>query len=140
MGASYYPGAANTALHTDLCSPLATDPTWSGLPHLDRRRLIRPGASLWHALVSHLRPQIILLSVAARYLDAIEFPRVGSPTTLYTVRRTNPYFVTHTVLRLPDDHCTQLMFGRATMTPFGPISNLHKHELGQTIPRAIPLE
>ena len=31
MGASYYDGARNTALHTDICSPLATDPTWSWL-------------------------------------------------------------------------------------------------------------
>ena len=31
MEASYYDGEVNTALHTDLCSPLATDPTWSRL-------------------------------------------------------------------------------------------------------------
>ena len=31
MGASYYDGAESTALHTDICSPLATDPTWSRL-------------------------------------------------------------------------------------------------------------
>jgi hypothetical protein len=27
LATSYYPGTANTALHTDICSPLATDPT-----------------------------------------------------------------------------------------------------------------
>ena len=32
MDASFYDGQISTALHTDLCSPLATDPTWSKLP------------------------------------------------------------------------------------------------------------
>ena len=27
-GASYYEGFTSTALHTDICSPVATDPTW----------------------------------------------------------------------------------------------------------------
>lgn len=31
LGASYYDQASSVALHTDLCSPLATDPTWSRL-------------------------------------------------------------------------------------------------------------
>jgi hypothetical protein len=31
MATSYYQGQPSTALHTDLFSPLATDPTWSGL-------------------------------------------------------------------------------------------------------------
>lgn len=31
LGASYYEAAPSVALHTDLCSPLATDPTWSRL-------------------------------------------------------------------------------------------------------------
>ncbi len=31
MRASYYPGGASTALHTDICSPVATNPTWNNL-------------------------------------------------------------------------------------------------------------
>ena len=29
LGASFYEGKPSTALHTDICSPVATDPTWS---------------------------------------------------------------------------------------------------------------
>jgi hypothetical protein len=39
LGCSYYDGSANTALHTDLCSPLATDPTWSRLSDTQRAAL-----------------------------------------------------------------------------------------------------
>jgi hypothetical protein len=31
LSATYYAGFPNAALHTDLLSPLATDPTWGGL-------------------------------------------------------------------------------------------------------------
>ena len=36
LGTSYYEGGASTALHTDICSPVATDPTWSRLGKPDR--------------------------------------------------------------------------------------------------------
>jgi hypothetical protein len=52
IGASYYPGRDNVALHTDLCSPVATDPTWSGLGWALRSRLIEGGRPLWQNLVS----------------------------------------------------------------------------------------
>ena len=35
-GVSYYGDASSTALHTDLCSPVATDPTWSRLGKVDQ--------------------------------------------------------------------------------------------------------
>ena len=49
--ASYYPGAASAALHTDICSPVATDPTWSGLGGGDRSALMDDGVALWHELL-----------------------------------------------------------------------------------------
>src|SRR3990170_1822110 len=48
MGASYYPGGHAAALHTDLCSPVATDPTWSRLEPSFQRRFIADGQPLWH--------------------------------------------------------------------------------------------
>ena len=43
MGASYYDGRTSTVLHTDICSPIATDPTWSQLGEADRRVLVDDG-------------------------------------------------------------------------------------------------
>lgn len=40
LSASYYEGFPNTALHTDILSPLATDPTWGGLKNQDRASLL----------------------------------------------------------------------------------------------------
>ena len=31
LGASFYEGKPSTALHTDICSPVATDPTWNSV-------------------------------------------------------------------------------------------------------------
>ena len=44
LGASYYPGSASTALHTDICSPVATDPTWNDLDKVSEAAL-RPTAA-----------------------------------------------------------------------------------------------
>ncbi|MCY3701358.1 MAG: hypothetical protein OXG16_01580, partial [Rhodospirillales bacterium] len=73
MEASYYEGRASTALHTDICSPVATNPTWTGLNAGTRSVLASDGTSLWHMLLEELRPQIVALSVAKAHLNRIEF-------------------------------------------------------------------
>ena len=64
-GSSYYAGnAESTALHTDICSPVATVPTWTGLGKPERKALEEQkaleedGGPLWHMLLETLRPQI----------------------------------------------------------------------------------
>ena len=58
-GASYYAVEASTALHTDICSPVATSPTWSQLDGADHAAIEADGGPLWHMLLEALRPQII---------------------------------------------------------------------------------
>lgn len=50
----------NRALHTDLHSPLATDPTWSGLNSKQQRVLAEEGERLWLGLIDLLEPDLIL--------------------------------------------------------------------------------
>ena len=84
-GSSYYEGeAASVALHTDLCSPIATNPTWSKLGQSERSALEADGVRLWHILVETLQPQILVLSVARHYLGRICFAPL---TECWTVRR-----------------------------------------------------
>ena len=52
LDCSYYGSAPSTALHIDLCSPLATDPTWKDLAPEAQRLLIQSGTNLWHSLVN----------------------------------------------------------------------------------------
>ena len=58
----------NIVLHTDICSPLSTNPTWSLLlkknPNL-KSELSKIGTLLWHKLIQILKPDIILLSAAS---------------------------------------------------------------------------
>ena len=73
MEAGYYEGKPSTALHTDICSPVATDPTWSGLDRDQQKALEKEGGPLWRDLLEALRPQIVTLSVASHHLSRIQF-------------------------------------------------------------------
>jgi hypothetical protein len=133
MGASFYPGRDAIALHTDIGTPLATDPTWSRLTDAARAVLSGPGRRIWHSLVEYLQPDVILLSVAARHLASIQFPRAHPPTEIFRVERKRRYVVTATTLQLAGGKHPRLIFGRAVTTPFGLISNDDKRTLGRTI-------
>ena len=76
MGAGYRPGRPSTALHTDICSPVATDPTWSNLDDGDRLLLQADGVPLWHGLMEALQPHIVVLATARRHMSDIAFEPV----------------------------------------------------------------
>jgi hypothetical protein len=135
LDCSYYEGRLNVALHTDLCSPLATDPTWTRLPARERAALLRSGIDLWHRLVTRLKPDVIVLSIARRYVDQIAFPTAGSWTTVHSIQRKNPYRVQGLNCRL-SDRDTLLVFGRASQLPFGSVSRDDKAAIGASIARA----
>ena len=131
-GTSYYDGAESTALHTDICSPLATDPTWSRLRG-ERAVLAADGVELWHRLVSRLEPDVILISVAREHLDKIRFRRVGGWRTLYTVERYNPFTVEALDLEIAPGKRTLLVFGQAANLPFGTVSGGDKRTIGVVV-------
>lgn len=133
LGASYYEGAKNTALHTDLLSPLATDPTWSGLRSHERRVLTEDGVSLWHKLVEHLQPDIVLLSVKSAYRGEIRFPVVEDLGVIHRIERENPYDVWGCRRRLASGKRPLFVFGRAAQLPFGTISKDAKLEVGRRV-------
>lgn len=133
MGASFYRGYRRTALHTDICSPLATDPTWGKLDEAIRAPLLEPGRQIWHDLIEYLQPDVILLSVAKRHLDAIRFPILGAPRELFaiqTAKPAKPYVVISQRRRLASGKGFQLIFGYPRHTPFGLIANIAKREIG----------
>ena len=136
LGASYYDGAASTALHTDICSPLATDPTWTRLRD-GRAALEATGIELWHRLVERLAPDVILISVARQHLEKIRFPRLDEWQTLHTVERTNPFPVQAIRLEVTPGKTTLLVFGRAANHPFGTVSAKDKRLIGVSVGRAL---
>tara|TARA_B110000503_G_scaffold29295_1_gene46927 strand:+ start:3116 stop:3778 length:663 start_codon:yes stop_codon:yes gene_type:complete len=72
--ASFYEEAKNTAIHTDICSPWATIPTWSKLPEKIRQELEIEGHELWKKLILELQPDVILFSSSPNHEQKIDFP------------------------------------------------------------------
>lgn len=138
--ASYYGGYCSTALHTDICSPVATDPTWSRLGAIDRSTLETDGGPLWHNLLTSLKPHVVVLSVAKRHLERIVFEpmdkewriihafhRTGTGTP-----RSRPYEVRARWYNVWSEP-SLFVFGAAAQTPFGLISDSQKREAGSMI-------
>jgi hypothetical protein len=133
MDASFYKGAANTALHTDLCSPIATNPTWSNLSKESRTMLLGPGRDLWHDLVRVLRPQVMLISVAREHLDQIRFTSDAAWAELCQVEHKKPYIVKCNRMSLDDGTPMMAIFGLAAQTPFGSVSQEDKLRIGRLV-------
>ncbi|MFN6037231.1 MAG: hypothetical protein ACK452_02090, partial [Bacteroidota bacterium] len=72
MNASYYNGNwKNTAIHTDICSPIATNPTWSLINKTESEVLFKEGNLLWKQLIEELQPDIILVSIPKQLFTSI---------------------------------------------------------------------
>ncbi len=128
--ASYLQGARSIALHTDICSPLATDPTWNRLTVAQQKELESGGTDLWHKLISQLQPHLIIASVAAHHLAKIRFQRVASPSLLWTVDRMRPFPVYRQQLGLGDPNRSLLVWGRPVNLPFGSVSRADRVRIG----------
>jgi hypothetical protein len=133
LDCSYYGAVTNTAVHTDICSPLATDPTWCNLPDEAQHRLFECGTPLWHSLVEWLSPDLIIASLARAHLRRVSFPRLADWRVVYTVERNNPYVLEVAKVRVRHGSSTSLAFGKAANTPFGTVSNVDKGKIGRAL-------
>ncbi|MEC4720441.1 hypothetical protein RY831_14860 [Noviherbaspirillum sp. CPCC 100848] len=120
----------NRALHTDLLSPIATNPTWSNLSPMDKAILEEPGLDLWHSLIERLEPDLMLISVAEGHLTKICFERLSSWQIVHTVSRKVPYHFQYTRYRLRSGHVVNAIFGMAAQTPFGSVKSEVKARIG----------
>jgi len=139
LSSSYYDNEhPNRALHTDICSPLATDTTWSKLNDRQRAKLSYDGKMIWHSLVEILAPDFILISLARQHLNKIRFNRtkwrefIRITHDKYGTLRNNPYRISISTYSI-DKKNGILVFGRAANTPFGLISNIQKREIGNRL-------
>ena len=142
LEASYYPGSASTALHTDICSPVATNPTWSRLDRVDRVALESDGGPLWHMLLEKLEPQVVAISVAKAHLNRIEFVPLTNWEVIHAFERTangDRRFLPYKIHRRWYDvggEKSLFIFGRAAERPFGLLANTHKEQAGALVLKA----
>ena len=134
----YKPGAVSTALHTDICSPVATSPTWNDLGEATQSLLLANGAPLWRKLIRYLQPDVILMSVAWTHTKRVNFPALSNWETIHKVHRyadgtprSRPYEVIarwHDI----DGHAVMLVFGQARRKPVF-VADAHKPHIGERI-------
>lgn len=131
MGASYYPiDGTHRVVHTDICSPLATAPTWSSITKKDseeKSELQRSGRDLWCKLIEELKPNIILISVAGKYL-----PECTVDKTPIFQGSGEKQIVKSGIFKLPN-HSALIIIGRTVNKPFGAIGEKDKICLGKKI-------
>ena len=149
MNSSYSQKFNNTALHTDICSPIATNPTWSDLQHFEKNALmnnspeIPGGIQLWAELIEELVPDFILMSVRREYLerylasgyvkligrsifDSLKNKSNGEP-------RKRPYNIEINEILLNSGKKSRIVFGRSNIKPFMDLSDEVKKSLGSRI-------
>lgn len=139
LGASFYGEHESTALHTDICSPIATLRTWSCLNAAERNELEEDGVQNWHGLIESLQPKLVLVSVAAAHLEKISFTKLTEWASLLTFvntadgkARKTPYEIKYASYLVANTE-TKFVFGEAGRTPFGWLGKQQAHEAGQII-------
>ena len=137
MNTSFYTNTAgNNTLHTDLCSPFATDITWSKLRISAQYTFSREGRKFWHRLIEILEPDMILFSIAREYLERVMFKKSGWKIfTSITKKkdgtpRSKSYNIEITESRL-NSKKMYLVFGPPAYLPFGSLSKNFKLQLGE---------
>ncbi len=120
----------DTSLHTDICSPLATNPTWSKLNDIQKKSIFEEGFNLWKSLIYYLKPDLILVSLSKEYLKLFDLNFINHIEN--KVGKKSNYYIDHYEIKI-FDYKTNLIWGSAQNTPFQPFKN--KSELGQKIKR-----
>ena len=135
MSASFYSCDAfkNRAIHTDICSPWATDPTWSKLSLSDRNALMKSGVPEWGNLIKALKPDIILFSIPQQYINMLHLNY--KPNALCSFDKTEKGVLRkHPVeITMGEYNNTLAVFGRTWNLPYGALGKEQKEELGRKI-------
>lgn len=136
MSASYYSqNGIHTAIHTDICSPLATTPTWSKLSNENKQLLFTEGHLIWIELIEELQPDLMLVSIPRGLFNAI----FENKTNLFLsfkekkdgTPRKKTYDVEEAAYFLKSGKKVRVIFGQAANKPFDTISENQKINLGK---------
>jgi hypothetical protein len=136
LSASYYNSCYNhTALHTDICSPLATNPTWSKLSKETQSSLYKEGFEIWKELIEELQPDIMFVSIPRDLFRSV-FKSSGNKLVVFNNKkngepRKKPYIVEMFEYKLGTEKKVKVVFGQAANKPFDTIFDQQKIEIGK---------
>lgn len=138
IGYSFYPNEFKKIVHTDICSPLSTSPTWSVLEKKDKNiteKLFIEGVELWKRLVIEIKPNLIIISTKYKL---IEYLNPLNKEILYTILKTKegkdrrPFNLELYDVSI-NGFKTKLIYGEPKNTPFGSVSTKDKIKMGLII-------
>ena len=135
MGASYYDNDdfPARALHTDICSPWATSPTWSELPKAEKDALYAEGHPQWIKLIKALKPDIIVASVANEHIARLGIENTKSEFCRFKFTKNRQLRNAPEIIWMYEYQGIPLINGRTRNTPFGSLSTEYKQAVGRKI-------
>lgn len=143
LGCSYYPeNPHNKVLHTDICSPLATDPTWSKISNQEKDYLFRDGFELWKDTIYELNPDLIIISTRLEYVNKLDPKKIE---TLYTIdkkkdgTKRRPFNLELYRFSLVN-RSFPLIYGEPKNTPFGSVSTIDKLKMGEITSKKLKIK
>lgn len=137
MGCSFYDGEkTDNVIHTDICSPLPTDPTWTKLSHNTQNIIFKEGFKLWKELILELKPDLVVISIARKYLGRLKLNKISNVYSLKNTKdgklRSKPYDLELFDLEI-GSFKTKLVYGNAANMPFGTVSSIEKKKMGSKL-------
>ena len=136
MSTSYYPQKnVNVALHTDICSPLATSPTWSKLSKENQELLFKEGILIWKELIEELQPDVMFVSIPRNLFASVFTDKKKQLISFNEKKDGSPrkiiYKVEETEYLLKNGKKVNVIFGQAANKPFDTISEKQKINIGK---------
>ena len=134
LGCSFYPNNnLKKVIHTDICSPLATFPTWSKLSKDIKKNLFNRGFLIWKKLISETKPDLIIISTRYEYVKLLNPKKIKTLHTIFKKKDGSP--------RRPfnldlfevniNNHKTLMVYGEPKNTPFGSVTTNDKTKMGE---------
>ena len=139
MGASYYSdkGISNRAIHTDICSPWATDPTWGKLLEEERTALCKEGNVLWEKLMVELKPNILIASIDERNFASMVDLNTRRLLHKYTQKKDGSVRKRKVEVMMYDFNGIPFINGTAQIRPFGGLCEEERIKLGEEIKKTL---
>lgn len=134
LGSSFRDGRS-IALHTDLCSPVPTAPTWSELPTVVQWRLRSSGLPLWLTTLEALAPHVVLISTAIGPLRGLPFWEADRQRLVVELTKgKQPVRWSAQWVQIAD-RATLVIAARAAQKPLGYLKEDEKVEAGRAVLR-----